>query len=44
VPGRSLEAITQRLREMQRELDERAPVDPGVDSDDEVSGGSDPQH
>ena len=30
---RSLEAITQRLREMQRELDRRPPVDPGVDDD-----------
>ena len=32
---RTLEAITQRLREMQRELDDRAPVDPGADDDDD---------
>ena len=29
--GRSIEEIAQRLREMQRELDERAPVHPHSD-------------
>jgi hypothetical protein len=39
VGRRSLEAITARLREMQRELDERAPVDPNAE--DEAQEGSD---
>jgi hypothetical protein len=39
VGRRSLEAITARLREMQRELDERTPVDPAAE---EPSAGSDP--
>ena len=29
--GRSIEEIAQRLKEMQRELDERAPVHPHTD-------------
>jgi hypothetical protein len=40
VGRRSLEAITARLQEMQRELDERAPVDPNAD--DEPGAGPDP--
>ena len=40
VGRRSLEAIAARLREMQRELDERAPVDPNAE--DETQAGSDP--